>query len=163
MLEESTPYLLGNFIYFLSLFFSMKNDFSGGSDGKASAYNERDPGSISGSGRSSGEGNGNPVLLPGESHGWRSLVGYSTWGRKESDTTERLHFLSLFQWKSYDKYNMQTNSERGSDVLRKMFGLLHLKWITNKGLLYSTWNSVQCCVAASMKGEFEGEWIHVYV
>ena len=32
-----------------------------------------------------------PVLLPGESHGVRSLVGYSSWGRKESDTTERLH------------------------------------------------------------------------
>ena len=30
-----------------------------------------------------------PVLLPGESHGGRSLVGYSPWGRKESDTTER--------------------------------------------------------------------------
>ena len=34
-----------------------------------------------------------PVFLPGESHGWRSLVGYSPWGLKESDTTERLHFL----------------------------------------------------------------------
>ena len=33
-----------------------------------------------------------PVLLPGESHGLRSLVGYSPRGRKESDTTERLHF-----------------------------------------------------------------------
>ena len=33
-----------------------------------------------------------PVLLPGKSHGQRSLVGYSLWGRKESDTTERLHF-----------------------------------------------------------------------
>ena len=33
-----------------------------------------------------------PVLLPGKSHGWRSLEGYSPWGRKESDTTERLHF-----------------------------------------------------------------------
>ena len=32
-----------------------------------------------------------PVLLPGESHGWRRLVGCSPWGRKESDTTERLH------------------------------------------------------------------------
>ena len=32
-----------------------------------------------------------PVLLPGESHGRRSLVGYSPWGRKESDMTERLH------------------------------------------------------------------------
>ena len=34
------------------------------------------------------------VVLPGEFHGRRSLVGYSPWGRKESDTTERLslHF-----------------------------------------------------------------------
>jgi len=33
-----------------------------------------------------------PVLLPGNSHGWRSLVGCSPWGGKESDTTEQLHF-----------------------------------------------------------------------
>ena len=32
-----------------------------------------------------------PVLLPGKSHGWRSLVGCSPWGCEESDTTERLH------------------------------------------------------------------------
>ena len=33
-----------------------------------------------------------PVLLPGKSHGRRSLVGCSPWGREESDTTERPHF-----------------------------------------------------------------------
>ena len=33
-----------------------------------------------------------PVLLPGQSQGRRSLVGCSPWGRKESGTTERLHF-----------------------------------------------------------------------
>ena len=33
-----------------------------------------------------------PVLLPGESHGWRSLVGCSPWGHWESNMTERLHF-----------------------------------------------------------------------
>ena len=33
-----------------------------------------------------------PSLLPGEYHGWRSLVGCSPWGREESDKTERLHF-----------------------------------------------------------------------
>ena len=33
-----------------------------------------------------------PVLLPGESHGWRSLVGCSPWGHEESDITERPHF-----------------------------------------------------------------------
>ena len=33
-----------------------------------------------------------PVLLPGKSHGWSSLVGCSPWGLEESDTTEWLHF-----------------------------------------------------------------------
>ena len=33
-----------------------------------------------------------PVLLPGKSHGWRSLVGCSPWGREELDTTEQLYF-----------------------------------------------------------------------
>ena len=33
-----------------------------------------------------------PVLLPGKSHGWRSLVGCSPWGRWGSDMTEQLHF-----------------------------------------------------------------------
>ena len=37
-----------------------------------------------------------PVFLPGESHGWRSLVGYSPRGCKESDTTEQLHFTAFF-------------------------------------------------------------------
>ena len=38
-----------------------------------------------------------PVLLPGKSHGWRSLVGYSPRGCKELDTTERLYF-TLYRW-----------------------------------------------------------------
>ena len=38
-----------------------------------------------------------PVLLPGKSHGRRSLKGCSPWGRRGSDTTEQLHFhFSLF-------------------------------------------------------------------
>ena len=63
-----------------------------------SAWNAGDLGLIPGSGRSPGEGNGKPtaVLLPGESHGGRSLVGYSSWGHKELDTTKRLHFLLSF-------------------------------------------------------------------
>ena len=36
-----------------------------------------------------------------------------------------------------------------------MYTLLYLKWITNKDLLYSTGNSVQCYVAAWMEGELE--------
>ena len=58
-----------------------------------------DLGSIPGSERSPGEGNGYlaPVFLPGEFHGQRNLVGYSPWRFKESDTTEQLTLsLSLF-------------------------------------------------------------------
>ena len=35
-------------------------------------------------------------ILAGESHGQRSLEGYSPWGHKESDTTERLHFKNTY-------------------------------------------------------------------
>ena len=35
-------------------------------------------------------------ILAWISHGWRSLVGYSPWGHKELDTTERLHFLFFY-------------------------------------------------------------------
>ena len=37
-----------------------------------------------------------PVLLPGKSHGWRSLVGYSPWGREESDMTSLSFSLFTF-------------------------------------------------------------------
>ena len=47
-------------------------------------------GFIPGSGRSAGEGNGNPVFLPGKSHGQRSLEA-TVHGVAESDTTEQLH------------------------------------------------------------------------
>ena len=72
----------------------VKGHFPGGSDGKASAYNAGDPGSIPGSGRSLGEGNGNPLQYsclenPMDGGAWWAT---SPRGRKESDTTERLHF-----------------------------------------------------------------------
>ena len=58
--------------------------FPGGSDGKESACNAGDPGSIPGPGRSPGKGlwQPTPVFLPGESHGQRSLAGYSPWVTK---------------------------------------------------------------------------------
>ena len=67
--------------------------FPGSADVKNPAANIGDVGSIPGSRRSSGGGNGNPlqVLLPGKFHGQRSLVGYSPWDGKESDTPERLY------------------------------------------------------------------------
>ena len=58
--------------------------------GKESACSAGDLGSIPGSRRSPGgrRGDPTPVLLPGESHGQRSLAGYSPWGYTELDTTE---------------------------------------------------------------------------
>ena len=57
--------------------------FLDSSVGKESACSAGDPGLIAGLGRSPGEGNGNQlrysVFLPGESHGQRSLRGYSPW------------------------------------------------------------------------------------
>ena len=75
--------------------------FPGGSEVKASACNAGDLGSIPGFDPWVGkipwrrQWQPTPVFLPGESHGRRSLVGYSARGRKESDTTERLHFNFL--------------------------------------------------------------------
>ena len=75
----------------------MVDGFPGGSDGKVSACNAGDPGSIPGLGRSPGEGNGNPLQYSclENSMDKRSLVGYSPWGHKDSDTTEQLHFTSF--------------------------------------------------------------------
>ena len=138
-----------------------------------------------------------PVLLPGKSHGWRSLVGCSPWGRKESDTTEQLDFhfslpcigegngnplqcsclenprdrrawlaavYGVAQSRTRLKWLSSSSSSSSRDSKRAWDGHVHTaEWITNKDLLYSTWNSAQCYVAASMGAGFGGEWIHVYV
>ena len=66
--------------------------FSGGSDGKETACNAGDLGSIPSLGRNSWrmKWQPTPVFLPGESQGQRSPVGYSPQGHKELDMTERL-------------------------------------------------------------------------
>ena len=69
-----------------------KDSLPGGSEAKGSAFKTGDLGSIPGSGRSPGGQHGNPLQYSclENPHGQRSLVGYIPWGRKESDTTERL-------------------------------------------------------------------------
>ena len=66
--------------------------FPGDSDGKESACNAGDLGSIPGLGRSPRGGHGNPLQYSclENPHGQRSLAGYSLRGCKESDMTERL-------------------------------------------------------------------------
>ena len=91
--------------FFDEVIFSL--GFHGGSNGTESACNSGDMGSISGLGRSPGEGNGYPFQYSWKVHGQGSLADYSPRGRKESDMTERLstaqhRFISelsmLFLW-----------------------------------------------------------------
>ena len=112
LLEEvSIPILFLNcYFHFVELKSSMYilkqsplSDFPDGLpwwlSGKASVYNAVDPGSILGWEDPLEKGyhfwQPTPVLLLGKSHGLKSLVGYSPQGCKESDMTERLHFLSF--------------------------------------------------------------------
>ena len=94
-------------------------DFPGGSDSKESVYNAGDPGSIPRLGRSPGKGNGYPLQCSSleNPHGQRSLVDYSPWGHKESDTTERLaHFRSSFVRAISQKSIMELRSFRDLEV-----------------------------------------------
>ena len=74
-----------------------------------------DTGSILGSGRSPGKGNGNPLQYscPGKFQGQGSLVGYSQWGRKRSDTIERLSMTLLFIQKA-TSFDIHSLSQSGS-------------------------------------------------
>ena len=67
-------------------------------------------GLIPGSGRSPGEGQWQPtpVFLPGESHGRRSLVGYSPRGRKELDATEQL----ILKQRPAGRFKVEWDSEQ---------------------------------------------------
>ena len=75
--------------------------FLGDSDGRESAGNVGDLGSIPGKIPWRRAWQPTPVFLPGESHGHRSMAGYSPWGHKELDTTKQPHFdflQSLLWW-----------------------------------------------------------------
>ena len=64
-----------------------------------------------------------PVLLPGKSHGCRSLVGCSPWNRKESDTTEWLHFHFSLSCIGEGNVNLLGSSPSGSRVIRRENGV----------------------------------------
>ena len=72
--------------------------FPGGSDGKASACSTGDLGLDPWVGKIPWrrKWQPTPVLLSGKFHGLRSLVGYSQWDHKKSDTTEQLQFNFVF-------------------------------------------------------------------
>ena len=89
--------------------------FPGGSESKEFACNEGDPGSIPGSGISPEKElleKNTPVFLPGKSPGQRSLAGYSSWGPKESDTTEQLTLTHMESPALLQEFAQDHNRER---------------------------------------------------
>ena len=108
-----------------------------------------------------------PVLLPGKSHGRRSLVGCSPWSREESDMTERLPFHFLLSWIGEGNGNpiqcsCLENPRDGGDWWAAIYGvtqsqtrlkwfsssspeihtLPYMKYIASEKLLYNTGSSV---------------------
>ena len=88
------------------------------------------------------------------------------WNLKRNDTNELTYKTKQTKKKLTDLENELTVA-RDVGIVREfgmvIYTLLYFKWITNKDLVYSTWYSAQCYVAAWMRGKFRGEWIHVYV
>ena len=96
-----------------------------------------------------------PVLLPGKSHGQRSLVGCGPWGREESDTTERLHFhfsLSCIGEGNGNPHQcscLEDPRDRGA-WWAAVYGVVQsrtrLRWLSSSIPLYSFISSVCVCV-----------------
>ena len=95
-----------------------------------------------------------PVLLPRKFHGWRSLVGYSPWSHKKSDTIERLHFhfprdlphpgiklKSLHCWKIL--YHLSHQGSLALNIVTRKYKKINCCWNTE------FYNSKCCPVAYS--------------
>ena len=94
-----------------------------------------------------------PVLLPGKSHGWRSLEGCSPWGRWGSDTTERLHFHFSLSWVGEGNGNplqcsCLENPRDGGAWWAAVYGVtqsrIRLKWLSSSS---SRIQHEQLCIA----------------
>ena len=87
-----------------------------------------------------------PALLPGKPHGWRSLIGYSPWGSKESDTTEPLHFRFILFMGISVMINTGPRDQKFPSVLLKMLGNV------SAGRLYALSASRPCSTAIAVGG-----------
>ena len=87
-----------------------------------------------------------PVFLPRESHGQKSLAGYSPWGRKESDTTERpntTHRMDLSSIKNFSvSANQTVNIHFLCTILYYFYKVLKVTFRQNSKLSYCICNTV---------------------
>ena len=165
--------------------------FPCGSAGKESTCNAGALGSIPGLGRSPGEGQGCSLQYSGQENSMDCIVHGAAKSRTRLSnftTTCRwrnflLHLLETSDIDPFSPATMSSFSKSVSffltevsfpskfirmeviakDFRKVIYTLLYLKWINNKNLLYSTWNSAQCYVPAWTGWGFGEEWIRVYV
>ena len=144
----------------------------GGSDGKEYGCNLGDPGSIPGSGRSPGEGHGNPLQCSclESPHGQKSLV--SCWGRKESDMTEQLTHTqqalqsSLIHTKVWEAPEQSRESSlRVSHLHIKKFQSSHQKWLCQRKINFLPLNMHSNNRSSSVWNIFTLKmlWVSVYI
>ena len=91
-----------------------------------------------------------PVLLPGKSHGWRSLVGCSPWGCKESDTTSRSLSCTGEGNGNPLHYSCLENPRDGRSWWAAIYGVAQswtrLKWLSNskkKGTFHAKMGTIK--------------------
>ena len=93
------------------------------------------------------------VLLPGESHGRRSLVGCSPWGREQSDTTERLPFHFSLSFIGQGNGNplqcsCLENRSDGGAWWAAVYGVTQsrtrLKWLSSSSRIYEPCKKLNC-------------------
>ena len=101
-------------------------DFPGGPVGKTPLSQCRRPGFYLWS------GNQIPVLLPGKSHGWRNLVGYGPWGCKQSETTERLHYLYHYAGMAFISYHQLSTIKLTLYVCLISISVFSLLWSSSQ-------------------------------
>ena len=125
--------------------------FPGSSNDEKFISSAEDLGSVPGLGRFPGGGQGNPLQYSclENPRGQRSLVGYSPWGRKESDTTE---------WLTLSLFSLCSNSSRGGLLTRlgcdQGLRSLILRWL----LLLSHFSHVRLCVTPSLGFSRQEHW-----
>ena len=113
---------------------------------------------------------GDDDLTPCNTHAGHHIIHFFSVSRM-SPPMYTLLYLKWITWGSMEKClgvakSLQSSPEAittlliGYTPIRNGFGVI--KWITNKDLLFSTWNSVQCYKAAWMGGESGGEWVCVH-
>ena len=109
-----------------------------------------------------------PVLLPGKSHEWRSLVGCSPWGCEELDTTERLHFHFSLSYIGEGNANLLQcscleNLSDGGAWWDAVYGVAQsrtrLKWLISS-MVYQQklLNLLLLCFLWNIKSTEEADW-----